>query len=67
MTRMEPDGSITVVANRYRGQRLNRPNDVVVKSDGSIYFTAPGARLQIWTWTSPESIEFPQTWEILTC
>ena len=42
VTRMEPDGSITVVASSYRGQRLNRPNDVVVKSDGSIYFTDPG-------------------------
>ncbi len=43
VTRMEHDGSITVVANSYRGKRLNRPNDVVVKSDGSIYFTDPGA------------------------
>lgn len=43
VTRTEPDGSITVVANNYRGTRLNRPNDVVVKSDGSIYFTDPGA------------------------
>jgi len=42
VTRMEPDGSITVVANRYQGLPLNRPNDVVVKSDGSIYFTDPG-------------------------
>ncbi|MCI0869874.1 MAG: hypothetical protein J4O08_09165 [Chloroflexi bacterium] len=33
---------MTVVANSYRGIRLNRPNDVVVKSDGSIYFTDPG-------------------------
>ena len=41
VTRLEPDGSITVVANSYRGWRLNRPNDVVVKSDGSIYFTDP--------------------------
>ena len=39
--RMEPDGSTTVVANKYHGKRLNRPNDVVVKSDGSIYFTDP--------------------------
>ncbi len=39
VTRTEPDGSITVVANSYRGHRLNRPNDVVVRSDGSIYFT----------------------------
>ena len=42
VTRMEPDGSITVVASNYRGRRLNRPNDVIVKSDGSIYFTDPG-------------------------
>ncbi len=43
VTRQEPDGSITVVAYNYRGSRLNRPNDVVVKSDGNIYFTDPGA------------------------
>ena len=44
VTRMEPDGGITVVANSYQGMRLNRPNDVVVRSsDGSIYFTNPGA------------------------
>ena len=43
VTRLEPDGTITVVAATYRGVRLNRPNDVVVKSDGSIYFTDPGA------------------------
>ncbi len=42
VVRHEPDGSITVVANSYQGTRLNRPNDVVVKSDGSIYFTDPG-------------------------
>ena len=39
MTRLEPDGSITVVAGSYQGRQLNRPNDVVVKSDGCIYFT----------------------------
>ena len=43
VTRLEPDGSITVVAGRYQDRRLNRPNDVVVKSDGSIYITDPGA------------------------
>ncbi len=41
VTRLEPAGDVTVVANRYKGARLNRPNDVVVKSDGSIYFTDP--------------------------
>ena len=43
VTRQEPDGSTTVVANNYQGRRLNRPNDVIVKSDGSIYFSDPGA------------------------
>ncbi len=41
VTRTEADGSITVVAERYRGKRLNSPNDVVVKSDGSVWFTDP--------------------------
>lgn len=39
--RTEADGSITVIAEGYRGRRLNSPNDVVVKSDGSIWFTDP--------------------------
>lgn len=42
VTRQEPDGSLTVVANSFQGKRLLRPNDVVVKSDGAIYFTDPG-------------------------
>jgi gluconolactonase len=41
VTRTEHDGSITVIADRYEGKRLNSPNDVVVKSDGSIWFTDP--------------------------
>ena len=41
VTRTEWDGSITVIANGYLGKRLNSPNDVVVKSDGSIWFTDP--------------------------
>jgi gluconolactonase len=43
VTRRELDGSLTVIANSFQGRRLNRPNDVVVKSDGAIYFTDPGA------------------------
>jgi gluconolactonase len=39
--RHEHDGSITVIANSFQGQRLNRPNDVIVKSDGATYFTDP--------------------------
>ncbi|MCC2594751.1 SMP-30/gluconolactonase/LRE family protein [Pusillimonas sp. MFBS29] len=41
VTRTEYDGSITVLADHYKGKRLNSPNDVVVKSDGSIWFTDP--------------------------
>jgi sugar lactone lactonase YvrE len=41
LTRTELDGSITVLAERYQGKRLNSPNDVVVRSGGSIYFTDP--------------------------
>jgi sugar lactone lactonase YvrE len=41
ITRQEIDGSITVIANSFQGRRLNRPNDVVVKSDGCVYFTDP--------------------------
>jgi len=41
VTRTEPDGSITVIADSYQGKKLNSPNDVVVKSDGTIWFTDP--------------------------
>jgi gluconolactonase len=42
VTRMEADGSFTVLADRWDGKRLNRPNDIIGKSDGSLYFTNPG-------------------------
>ena len=41
VTRTEPDGTITVLADSYQGKRLNSPNDVIVKSDGSVWFTDP--------------------------
>ncbi|MGY9055495.1 MAG: SMP-30/gluconolactonase/LRE family protein [Alphaproteobacteria bacterium] len=41
LTRTECDGSVTVLADSYQGKKLNSPNDVVVKSDGSIWFTDP--------------------------
>lgn len=53
VARTEPDGSTTVVANSFQGRRLNRPNDVVVKSDGCIYFTDP--------YTSPFP---PEQWDL---
>ncbi len=41
VVRTEHDGTITVVADRYNGKRINSPNDVVVASNGSIWFTDP--------------------------
>jgi gluconolactonase len=41
ISRTEHDGRITVLADQYQGKRFNSPNDVVVKSDGSIWFTDP--------------------------
>ena len=41
VTRTEHDGNISVVADSYAGKRLNSPNDVIVKSDGSVWFTDP--------------------------
>jgi len=41
VTRTEFDGRITVLADSYRGRKLNSPNDVVVKSDGAVWFTDP--------------------------
>ncbi len=46
VTRLEKDGSITVMADRFEGKRLNSPNDLVYKSDGSLYFTDPPFGLQ---------------------
>ena len=42
VSRMEPDGAITTLVDSWEGKRLNRPNDIVGRSDGSIYFTDPG-------------------------
>jgi gluconolactonase len=41
VTRLETDGALTVLADRYQGKRLNSPNDLVYRSDGTLYFTDP--------------------------
>jgi len=41
IARLEPDGRKTTLADRYEGKRLNSPNDLVYRSDGSLYFTDP--------------------------
>ena len=53
VSRTEADGTITALADSYEGKRLNSPNDVVVKSDGTIYFTDPPYGIQ------PEEREQP--------
>ena len=62
VTRVADDGTRTVLAERFQGKRLNSPNDIVLRSDGSIYFTDPpygvepgirgGSRPASW-WTKP--------------
>ncbi|MGF1470082.1 MAG: SMP-30/gluconolactonase/LRE family protein [Sandaracinaceae bacterium] len=41
VSRLEPNGVVTVLADRYEGKRLNSPNDLVYRSDGTLYFTDP--------------------------
>ena len=47
VTRTGADGRLEVLMDRFEGKRLNRPNDVVCRSDGSIYFTDPGLRVPL--------------------
>jgi gluconolactonase len=46
VTRVADDGTRTVLAEQFQGKRLNSPNDIVVKSDGSVYFTDPPYAVQ---------------------
>ncbi len=45
VTRMDSDGTVTTIAERYQGKRFSKPNDVICRSDGTLYFTDPGLRL----------------------
>jgi len=47
LTRTEPDGKVTVLLDRFEGRRLNRPNDVICRSDGSLFFTDPSIRVPV--------------------
>ena len=60
VTRQELDGSITVIANSFQGRRLNRPNDVIVKSDGCIYFTDPNHNFVSEQW----DLQFPGVYRV---
>jgi sugar lactone lactonase YvrE len=58
VTRLADDGSRSVLAERYEGKRLNSPNDIVVKSDGAIYFTDPPYAVQ----PSTPGVPRPANW-----
>ena len=51
---LDPNAQITILADSYQGQRLNCPNDVVYKSDGSLYFTDPPYGFRTQSDTDPE-------------
>ena len=57
IARMESDGTINVVADRWDGKRFHRPNDIICRSDGSIYFTNPSGRVP----EEEQEIEWPGT------
>ena len=63
LTRREADGSYTPIATHVDGKRINRPNDVVGRSDGSLYFTDPAGRLtrKKRSWTLAASTGLPPT------
>ena len=61
ITRLEHDGTVTVLADRYEGKRLNAPNDIVVKSDGTIWFTDPHYGLQTDYEGGKQEAELPAT------
>ena len=47
VTRLAPDGAVTTLVDRFEGKKLNRPNDVICHSNGSLYFTDPGYRVPV--------------------
>ena len=59
VTRTEYDGSITVLADRFEGKRLNSPNDIVCARDGSIWFTDPLFGIAGWWEGAPAESETP--------
>jgi gluconolactonase len=60
ITRTEYDGSITVLADRFEGKRLNSPNDIVCARDGSIWFTDPPFGISGYWEGEPAESELPQ-------
>ena len=66
LTRTESDGTITTIASHYQGRELNSPNDVVVKSDGSIYFTDPPfGRAPYFGVERPQELDFQGVYRVV--
>ncbi len=59
VTRTEHDGRITVLASHYQGKRLNSPNDIVCRRDGSLWFTDPPFGILGWWEGEPATPELP--------
>lgn len=65
LIREEHDGSITVLATHYDGKELNSPNDVVVKSDGAIYFTDPSyGRMDVFGLLREQDLDYQGVYRI---
>ncbi len=65
VTRQEPDGSTTVLATHYGDKELNSPNDIVVKSDGAIYFTDPSyGRMDVFGLLRQQELDFQGVYRI---
>jgi gluconolactonase len=65
VTRTEPDGHVTPIATHYRGKELNSPNDVVCRSDGSIYFSDPPyGRAKFYGVERPQELDFQGVYRV---
>jgi gluconolactonase len=65
VTRTEPDGSITVLATHYNGKELNSPNDIIVKSDGAVYFSDPSyGRMEYYGIPRKQELDFQGVYRI---
>lgn len=65
VTRTEKDGSITVLASHYNGKELNSPNDLIVKSDGAIYFSDPTyGRMDVFGLLRDQDMDFQGVYRI---
>ena len=58
VVRLEPDGKRTIIAERYEGKRLNSPNDLVFRKDGSLYFTDPSGGGRFGTWDVKKELPY---------